>query len=292
MTKGSVGGGAPSTGGLDDRRLGVAYSKSDAFLQMDGAALWLTASIVPWDTESFGVRVAQVQDIEVRERRAAEREMLRLADWLADHNVELAACRLHNAKLLESAALEGVGFRFIEMVYSMQIDPRSLELGGSSQVDLQWLPASEADRTEIQQLASEAFATGRWNMDWSVGQKLGGRRYADWVGRSMADPRHEVQRAIVDGQTAGLFITEAQEDASVYWHLTAVSPQWQGKGVGKAMWTSMLHRHASDGAKLVHTTIAARNIPVLNLYARLGWRFMDCQMSYHWASSRWLQSRE
>ena len=127
---------------------------------------------------------------------------------------------------------------------------------------------------------------GRLAVD--IGQELGGRRYADWVVRSLTNPKHQVLCAVVDDQTAGLFIIEPEPNGSVYWHLTAVVPQWQGKGVGKAMWASMLLGHAVHGARRVHTTISARNVPVVNLYARLGWRFMECQMSYHWASARWL----
>jgi hypothetical protein len=56
------------------------------------------------------------------------------------------------------------------------------------------------------------------------------------------------------------------------------------------MWTSMLNRHALSGVTKVRTTIAARNVPVINLYARLGWRFMRCQMTYHWASATWLDA--
>lgn len=259
-----------------------------ADLELVSPALCLAASLVPWDTESFGVPVAQVRRIDVHDRPAAEVEMQRLLAWFKLQNVELAACRLDHTRLLESAALERVGFRFIEMVYGMQIDPlRALPDGGTTH-EVQWRRACKDDLPALQQLAADAFATGRWNIDWSVGQSLGGRRYADWVARSLEDPKHQVLCAVVDSQTAGLFIVEPGADGSVYWHLTAVAPQWQGKGIGKAIWASMLHQHALDGAKRVHTTISARNVPVVNLYARLGWRFVDCQMTYHWAAARWL----
>ena len=257
-------------------------------LALQTPALRLAAALVPWDTESFGVPVAQVQQIHVQDRPAADAEMQRLLAWFDSQGVDLAACRLDHSRLLESAALERIGFRFIEMVYGMEINPQRLQSGADAPLAVQWRRAVKADLVELQQLAADAFATGRWNMDWSVGQSLGGRRYADWVARSLVDAKHEVLCAVVDGQTTGLFIVEPASDGSVYWHLTAVGPKWQGKGLGKAMWRSMLHRHARDGATSVHTTISARNVPVVNLYARLGWRFVNCQMSYHWASARWL----
>ena len=266
----------------------IAKVTSSPGLALATPALRLAAALVPWDTASFGVPVAQVQHIEVHDRPDADAEMQRLLAWFDSQGVELAACRLDHSRLLESAALERIGFRFIEMVYGMEINPQRLQPEADPPLEVQWRRACEADLAELQQLAGDAFATGRWNMDWSVGQALGGRRYADWVVRSLVDAKHEVLCSVVDGQTTGLFIVEPAGDGSVYWHLTAVAPKWQGKGIGKAMWGSMLHRHAQDGATTVHTTISARNLPVVNLYSRLGWRFVNCQMSYHWAAAQWL----
>jgi len=261
-------------------------------LALASPALQLAAALVPWDTESFCVSVAQVQHIEVHDRPAADAEMQHLLTWFDIQGVQLAACRLDHSRLLESSALERIGFRFIEMVYGMEINPQRLQPGADASKDaslgVQWRRACKADLAELQQLAADAFATGRWNMDWSVGQALGGHRYADWVARSLAEPKHEILCAVVECQTIGLFIVEPAGDGSVYWHLTAVEPKWQGRGIGKAMWGSMLHRHAQDGATSVRTTISTRNVPVVNLYARLGWRFVNCQMTYHWASARWL----
>lgn len=279
---------APDVACLASMSNDLAQGATSSTLALETSALRVLATLVPWDTESFGAAVAQLQHIEVRDRLAADADMQGLVDWFARQGVDLASCRLDHSKLLESAALERVGFRFIEMVYSMQIDTLGTKLATESQPAVHWRKACETDVACLQQLAADAFATGRWNIDWGVGQALGGRRYADWVVRSLADPRHEVLCAIVDGDIAGLFITEPGVAGRVYWHLTAVSPAWQGRGLGKAMWTSMLGRHAAEGSTHVDTTISARNVPVVNLYAKLGWRFVDCQMTYHWASARWL----
>jgi RimJ/RimL family protein N-acetyltransferase len=274
----------------DQRRTGPpqAAPAHMVSLHINEPAVALEVSLVPWDTESFSVPVAQVARLEVQDLARADPAIHRLLRWMEVNQVELAACRLEHGRLLESAALEQIGFRFIEMVYGVQTDPRRTLDAPEPAVDLEWRAACDADLPALQQIASSAFATGRWNMDWTVGPVRGGQRYADWVRRSLQDPSHEVLCALVERQVAGLFITERKADGATYWHLTAVAPKSQGKGMGKAMWTSMLRRHAAAGVTRVHTTIAARNLPVVNLYAGLGWRFVDCQMTYHWASARWL----
>jgi ribosomal protein S18 acetylase RimI-like enzyme len=68
----------------------------------------------------------------------------------------------------------------------------------------------------------------------------------------------------------------------VYWHLTAVAPEWQGQGIGMSLWQTMLRRHAAEGATSVRTTISGHNAPAMNLYSRLGFSFSAPQMTFHW----------
>jgi RimJ/RimL family protein N-acetyltransferase len=80
----------------------------------------------------------------------------------------------------------------------------------------------------------------------------------------------------------GFFIVEQRPDRSVYWHLTAVAPKWQGKGIGMSVWRTMLLRHKAEGAPFVETTISGHNLAIINLYARLRFTFRGAQMTFHW----------
>lgn len=258
-----------------------------AALTIETNALGLSASLVPWDTESFGVPVAQIVHIEVRDPSQAAADVRPLGDWLVRHGVRLASCRLDHSCVRESFLLESIGFRFVEMVYAMQKDIRVERTDVPDRLGMRWDVALPGDLSELRRVAAAAFVTGRWNVDWRVGEELAGRRYADWVGRSLLDPRHEVLKAVIEDQLAGFFVVESKPDLSAYWHLTAVAPEFQGRGVGRAMWQSMVRRHAAAGVEFARTTIAARNLPVVNLYAKLGWSYMECQMTLHWADPAW-----
>lgn len=267
--------------------IGEVGGIAPAALAIETKALGLSASFVSWDTESFGVPVAQIGHIEVRDTRQAEGDVHALSDWLLRHGIRLASCRLDHARLRESFLLETVGFRFVEMVYAMQKDIGPDQAAVPDLSGLRWEAAAAEDLPELRRIAAASFVTGRWNVDWRVGEELAGRRYADWVGRSLGDPRHEVLKAMLDDKLAGFFIVEEKPERSVYWHLTAVAPEFHGRGLGWAMWQSMLRRHAVAGLAYASTTISARNVPVVNLYAKLGWRYMTCQMTLHWADPDW-----
>jgi RimJ/RimL family protein N-acetyltransferase len=102
------------------------------------------------------------------------------------------------------------------------------------------------------------------------------------VQNSFADPRHEVLKATIAGDLVGFFIVEDRPDAGAYWHLTAIAPTWQGKGIGRRLWAAMVARHHAAGQQRIETTISAHNAPVLNIYTRLGFKFDAPRMTFHW----------
>jgi RimJ/RimL family protein N-acetyltransferase len=180
--------------------------------------------------------------------------------------------------------LEAHGFRFIEMV----LHPR---LAGLSALalpadDLKIIAADAADLPGLVAIAEHAFTHERYHVDPRLDPRLGDQRYGRWVSNSLG---HEMQRLlkVLDGERLiALFVVEAISSQSVYWHLTAISPCWQGQGYGRRVWQAMLRRHQAEGCESVTTTISARNTPVLNLYAQLGFRFLPPEMTFHWISSR------
>ncbi len=92
---------------------------------------------------------------------------------------------------------------------------------------------------------------------------------------------HAVLKAEADDQLVGFLIVEHRPDGSAYWHLTAIAPEWQGKGIGTSVWQAALLRHGSEGATFVETTISGHNLAIINLYARLGFSFASAQMTFH-----------
>jgi ribosomal protein S18 acetylase RimI-like enzyme len=133
----------------------------------------------------------------------------------------------------------------------------------------------------IERMAETAFTTGRFLLDPCLDGELSGRRYRHWVRSSFADPRHQVLKAELDGVLVGFFVVEERPDGTAYWHLTAIAPEHQGRGVGRAVWQAMIERHRQAGLQAVETTVSAHNLPVLGLYGRLGFRFEAADMTLH-----------
>ena len=246
-------------------------------LEHDGASLDIV--LVPWDSEVFGYPVAQIERFDLGRATTAAALFDDLETWCADQGVRLISCRLDHERLAESAALEEHGFRFIETVLVPRLGPLKDLDPPRRTIDVE--EASAADLDAIEAIASTVFTTGRFLLDRRLDPELSHRRYANWVRTSFADARHTVLKAEVAGDLVGFFIVEHRSDGGVYWHLTAMAPRWQGQGLGLSVWRTMLLRHRAEGATSVETTISGHNLPVLNLYARLGFSFASSQMTFH-----------
>jgi GNAT superfamily N-acetyltransferase len=249
-----------------------------ATIERDGGVI--ACSLVPWDTAAFGFPVAEVSHFELGAGDRARGLLSDLDAWCAARAVRLVSCRLGHTRLRESIALEGLGFRFIEMVHGPLLEPLDGIAAPRHRIDVE--KAGAGDLSAIEDIASGAFTTGRFLLDPRLDPDLGRRRYASWVRSALDDPRQVLLKAEMDGDLVGFFIVEERPDRSVYWHLTAVGPGWQGRGIGRSLWQTMLLRHRDAGAVAVRTTISAHNSPVINLYARLGFRFETPRMTFHW----------
>ena len=247
---------------------------------LERAGAILDCSLVPWDSEIFGFPVAQIARLDLEENADPAPVLDAFEEWCSERDVRLVSCRLDHMRLRESMALEGLGFRFIEMVYRPSFDAFDSVAAPRHVITVD--EATLSDAAGIEAIAASAFTTGRFLLDHRLPPALSDRRYAHWVRSSFESNEQRVLKAEVEGDLVGFFIVEEHADKSVYWHLTAVAPQWQGKGIGTSLWRTMLQRHKAEGAKSVETTISGHNAAVMNLYARLGFSFGSAQMTFHW----------
>jgi RimJ/RimL family protein N-acetyltransferase len=256
----------------------MSHSVDD--FSLSSASLRLRAQSVPWDKDAFGCPVAQIRDLEVIDSQGAMRDYADFQDWLDLEQVRIVSSRLPHHQLRESMFLEANGFRFIEMVLHPALENlQSLKI---PQDDLLVTAAGEPDLPLLQDIAEHAFRHERYHVDPRLDPKIGDLRYRRWVGNSLGHPAQRLLK-ITDGERlVALFLVEARDDRSAYWHLTAVSPAWQGSGYGQRVWRTMLRYHQAQGCEGLMTTISARNVAVLNLYAKLGFRFRPPEMTFHW----------
>ena len=256
-------------------------STSDV-IAIETEALSLCANEQPWDSAIFERPVAVITELTVRDPSAARKDFEEFAKWQENYRYKIVSSRLGHERLLESMLLEDFGFRFIEMVlhpsYS-RLNEVDLEEQG-----LTVAQATETDLLSIEAIAETAFVNERYFVDPRLDKERSGRRYATWAKNALAHPRQKLLKITLEGNLVAFFVTEDVGDQKCYWHLTAVAPRMQGRGLGHRTWLAMMKYHRDQGRSEVVTTISARNSVVLNLYTKLGFRFLPPEMTVHWVA--------
>lgn len=246
---------------------------------IDTPDLFLEWTETPWDTAIYGRPVLQITSLEARGSKAGE--ALSGFEQARDAlDAMLVSCRLSHDRLRESMLLEDHGFRFIEMLYQPEL--ALSEKDWAFEGELVAARATANDLQDILEIAGNAFRNERFHVDPRLDPALGDRRYCNWVRSSLDHPTQELHVLRDEGRIVSFFVLEMQDDGTCYWHLNAVSPNAQGKGYGQRAWRTMLHQASVRGARRVQTSIVARNHRVLNLYAKLGFRFPPPLMTFHW----------
>jgi hypothetical protein len=129
-------------------------------------------------------------------------------------------------------------------------------------------------------IAAESFIKDRFHVDPRCPNHLADTRFVYWV------------EDLLSGDT--LFLLLFYEDCIIgfmarkreHLILAGFSRKYSASGLGDYLWLSVLSDMLSEGLAQAHTRISTNNIPVLNLYARLGFKFRDPAAMFHYWHNR------
>lgn len=249
------------------------------YFSLSSGALLLEARKVPWDSELLGYPVGEIFTLELRRQSDPHCEFESFKSWVKTEGYGLISCRLSHQKLFESELLERNDFRFIEvMLHPEFVGLQNLHIESD---DILISKATNSDISLIGEIAASAFGYERFHIDPYLNPENGNLRYKRWVENSAGSRVQLLLKATLNGAVVGFFLVE-YIDRQVYWHLTAVLPELKGRGLGVRVWKAMMAQHQKDGMHSILTTISVRNVPVLNLYSKLNFRFQPPEMTFHW----------
>lgn len=238
-------------------------------------------ALVPWDTKLLGKPVAQLSNFQLKCGALSNDSSQFLADWLVENSIGLCATRVSQQSIVEIACLQQLGFRFIELNFSPLLkEMRRGQFTADPEISI--IDADPSDEPFLRAMAEQAFPYGRFHQDHRIGSAIGNIRYGQWVSNSFENPSQRCLKIIHGGEIAGFFVIESPSHQKSYWSLTAIAPGLRGRSLGHRIWTSMLAWEAERGMTIVETSISSHNIPVMNLYVKLGFRFPSPGVTLHW----------
>ena len=119
-----------------------------------------------------------------------------------------------------------------------------------------------------------AFRHGRFHRDFKLQHHLSDRRYDSWL-KQLYDQK-QVFGLKTNSQLAGFW---AYSENKILLH--ALHQVFRGKGLAKFFWSAACDKLFSQGYGELQSSISASNMPILNLYVSLGFKFRNPQDIYH-----------
>ena len=257
----------------------MVLEKSEVF-EINTPSLDLKATIVSWDTKVFAFPVASINLINIRERNEANKIFDTFTSWTKNQKVKLISCRLPHENILATMFLERHGFHFMEMVLHPTLSIVRSEIERANTLCVEKVLKHEV--AIIADMAERAFSFERYHVDPRIDSKAANIRYGCWIKNTIFSDKQTLVKISENHNIIGFFVIEEMPNNKVYWHLTALNPDYIGKGLGTDVWNAMIIYCEELGAKHIMTTISARNTPVLNLYSKLGFRFSPPEITLHW----------
>jgi dTDP-4-amino-4,6-dideoxy-D-galactose acyltransferase len=241
-------------------------------------------TILPWDSEFFGVPIGRIttavldQGTAVAVLDEARRVGLRCLYFEADPG-----------NLATVQAAEALGFHLVDvrvvLEYSCTDRPPSLDTppsAGGLLVDT----ATPSDLPRLEEIAIEVSRSSRYNFDMHFNAGQCERLYQTWIRRSLAGRSDAVFVARWPGEdreVAGL-VTCAARDGAGHIELAGVLQAHRQKGVGTALMQAALAWAAGLDLPSVRVVTQARNVAAQRLYQQVGFFTRSMTLYYH----KWL----
>ena len=209
-----------------------------------------------WDTVAFGMPTWELLEYSV--------PALQQAAQTPGHHT------LRVDPLADKRLLYECGFYYCDTLIEPHCNATRLRAARHSDATI----SKEVDAEQVLAICHGAFTHGRFHRDFNLSKTAADQRYDNWL-----------QQLLGSQQVYGLFWQFALAGFIGYSGnnlvLHALAKEYRGKGLAKYWWSAVCSELLENNNKNVKSSISATNLPVLKLYASLGFSFNNPQDIYH-----------
>lgn len=226
--------------------------------------------LTPWDERALGMRTAEIAGFAPTSADNGSALLAQAEDWCREQGVRYLFGRFDASLAHAKQAILAADHAIVEC---------SLTLSRRGFAGLPAVPASmrpvlrdfvESDLPELQRIAAQDFLHGRFLEDPSIDPVLAAKRTSNWIGdlarQGLARTAESggriigfhAERLSADGRHAELILTGASSRYAM---------------LGVPLWAVALESLAGRGVASCSTLVSAANTGIVNLYARLGFRY-------------------
>ena len=227
--------------------------------------------MLPWDSEFFGVRIAQIDAAAFVEPRRAG-----CLQWCHDQRIDCAYLFVDCAdqELLDAAS--ATGFRLVDIRVTLRVAAGTV-FENRSPAGIELRPSRESDIDGLSMIAIGAHHDTRFYVDRRFDRDRCDALYQLWIAKSCRGWADHVVVAEQAGEAVG-YVTCHKSPGAGRIGLVGVAQEARGRGIGHAMVGEALRWLAGEGVDDVSVATQARNTTGLSLYQKSGFavRTIDC----------------
>lgn len=210
----------------------------------------------PWDSAIFGMDTYEIHSV-------SEQVLADIVRVPGHYTVKIDP--LSSKKLLHD-----YGFYYCDTLLEPYCRSDHFVFFESSEVAISHNASLEA----LIPICHGAFSHGRFHRDFNLERDLADLRYDEWLKGLHATGN--VFGLMYRSELVG-FIGYADNKLLLH----AISEDYRGKGLAKYLWSVACMALFEVGHKELLSSVSASNLPVLNLYFSLGFRFRNAIDVYH-----------
>jgi L-amino acid N-acyltransferase YncA len=241
----------------------------------------LQAARIPWDSELFGFPCWDVRP----GGEASTALAAALASFVEErkaHGECLLVTKVPTRDVAMGRLLAAYGFYPVETMLEIALPLARLTLPAAAGRGAALRLATTDDMEEILTIAGSAFRDDRFHLDPTLPPEKADQRYRGWVARGFASGEPVfVFEDTRKGTILGFYHIRELPSSAVALSLAAVHPSCQGAGIGALMYQAVLEECRRRGYRTAVTRIAVNNLPVANLFFRLGFTIREAVLTFH-----------
>ena len=245
----------------------------------------------PWETRNLGMP-AYALYLDDKEDMSASTFVDELQQLKQSNSCGFVSARIPKASLHLAPILEQAGFYIVEstvcpyiqlkksaFVSRFQEDPRQSIPKKFQETDLRFITLERNGTmpvADLKAIAESSFSDDRFHIDHSCSHELANQRFSYWVDDLLANPEITFDVIYLGEMVIG-FMARKENDLI----LAGFHGQYVRAGLGDYLWLSTCALLKDQEYATAETTISINNVPVLNLYGRLGFKFKETQYTFH-----------
>jgi ribosomal protein S18 acetylase RimI-like enzyme len=251
---------------------------------------------VPWEKRNLGMPVYQLEGT-IENHTIAEAILEKKRKELKENF--FVQLKLDAEKINEVIFSQEAGFKLAEMAICPYLElsvvksniasdgtksQYLLESSNNLIVENHCSPIEDLDsliKNEILDISKETFSSDRFHMDPSCKKSIADARIGLWVELDLfKENKNYCTYLKTNKGLIGFMIWNQAGDLI----LAGLSKNFIGKGFGKTLYIQSILDAMNAGLEDVSSSIAVNNLPVLNLYSKLGFSFRSPKYTLHYWS--------